>query len=106
MPLHHSQFYISDDRLETVLEESRMSYRLLHESGEQMNIDYAGYCGQIALERLRNALNRPHLSAEDLAGMMRRAAKRHHQRDPDLRWSLFMADYITRHSNGNTQDLR
>ena len=97
----HPHFYLIDPSLESELEESRMSYRIMHESGDNPNIDYAGYCGHMALARFKKLLNDPSLTAEQLAGMMRLAAHRHQKSDPALRWSLFMADYITRHMNTN-----
>ncbi|MES2728798.1 MAG: hypothetical protein V4621_01705 [Pseudomonadota bacterium] len=97
----HTSPYVVDITLETALEESRMTYRMLHESGENPNIDYAGYCGHMALCRFKNLLNDPTLTPDKLAGMMRRAAQQHHQRAPNLRWSRFMADFISRHSNAN-----
>ncbi len=97
----HPQFYIVDSNLESALEESRMSYKMLHESGEHPDIDYAGYCGHLALSNFKKLLNDPNLTPARLSGMMRQAAHHHQQQDPALRWSLFMADYITRHSNMN-----
>lgn len=97
----HTDFYLVDSSLASALEESRMSYRILHEAGDHPDIDYAGFCSHLALARFKKLLNDPTLTAERLAGMMRMAAHRHQTRDPHISWSLFMADYITRATNAN-----
>ncbi len=92
---------ILHDSIRTVLEEDSMAYVTMLESGGVPNMDYAGYCCHISINRLRNMLNDPTMSAERLEGLLRRAARKYSCDTPEDGWSVLMARYLARHVNGN-----
>lgn len=85
-----------------VLEEDSTAYTTILESGGVPNMDYAGYCCHVSLNRLRQTLNDPDLSAERLEGLLRRAARKYAMEDFGHGWSHVMAGYLTRHVNSNS----
>lgn len=85
----------------SVLEEGSTAYTTILESGGVPNTDYAGYCCHVALNRLRQSLNNPNISAEHLEGLLRRAARKYSAEHPDKGWTHVMARYLTRHVNSN-----
>jgi len=90
----------------SILEEGSMAYTTLLESGETPNVDYAGYCCHVALNRLRQSLNDPSLSADRLEGLLRKALRKYSpEADLERReWSSVMARYLARHvSNSNAE---
>lgn len=87
-----------------VLEETGYAYTLTCESGNAGS-DYAEYASQQALSSFQNALEDPSLSYEDLCKLLRRATSREAGRRCKTPWSLFMANYISRHSNGNAGEI-
>ncbi|HOO52154.1 MAG TPA: hypothetical protein PLK94_12770 [Alphaproteobacteria bacterium] len=91
--IHHS--------IRNVLEEDSTAYTAILESGGAPNMDYAGYCCHVSLNRLRQSLENPHISAERLEGLLRRAARKYCHENPADGWAYVMARYLTRHVNGN-----
>lgn len=91
----------------TILEEGSTAYTTILDSGESPNVDYAGYCCHVALNKLRQTLNHPDMSAEQLEGLLRRAARKYaSSAEEDRReWSSVMARYLTKHVNGNAHSI-
>lgn len=85
-----------------VLEETGYAYMLSCEAYPS-NADYAEYASSQALGSFRTALMDPELSYEQLCHMLRRATRREATRRCKTPWSVFMAGYLTRHSNANEQ---
>ena len=85
-----------------VLEETGYAYTVSCES--HTNGDFADYASSHALDSFKSALHDPKLSYEDLCRMLRRAAHREASRQCKTPWSLFMANYLDRHSNTNKTD--
>lgn len=92
---------IVHSHIQSVLEESSAVYSMLVDAGGHPNMDYASYCCHLALNRFKKLLNDPTLTADELEGLLRKAARKHAQREPDMEWSQFMAGYITYHANLN-----
>lgn len=85
----------------SVLEEGNTAYTTILESGGVPNMDYAGYCCHVALNRLRQSLNNPDISSEHLEGLLRRAARKYSLEHSDDGWTNVMARYLARHVNSN-----
>ncbi len=83
-----------------VLEETGYAYMVTCES-DHVNGDYADYASTHALDSFKSALSDPSLSYEDLCKMLRRAAHREARRQCKTPWSVFMANYLQKHSNSN-----
>lgn len=94
---------IIHQNIRAVLEEGGMAYSTLVEAGGAPNIDYASYCCHVALNRLRQSLNQPDMSSDQLEGLLRRASRKYASEDSDKNWSAVMARYLTRHVNANQQ---
>ncbi|HNS43942.1 MAG TPA: hypothetical protein PKH37_01800 [Alphaproteobacteria bacterium] len=91
----------------SILEEGSTAYTTVVETGGAPNVDYAGYCCHVALNRLRQTLNHPDLTAEQLEGLLRRAARKYDSSGEDERreWSSMMARYLTKHVNANSHSV-
>lgn len=83
-----------------VLEDTGYAYALTCES--HINSDYADFASSQALESFQRALKNPNLSYDDLCKILRRASSRASSRQCKTPWSMFMANYISKHCNGNT----
>ena len=83
-----------------VLEETNYAYMLSCET-QHMNSDYADYAGTHSLTSFQRALKDPNLTYEELCKILRRASTRESGRQCKTPWSLFMANYIDKHSNTN-----
>ena len=92
---------IVHNNIQSVLEESSAVYSLLVDAGGHPNMDYASYCCHLSLNRFKKLLNNPDLTVEQLEGLLRKAARRHAQREPGMDWARFMAGYITDYANFN-----
>ncbi len=82
-----------------VIEDTGEAYTLLCES--HVNADYADFAGSQALESFKMALNDPDLSYDQLCAILRKASTRASSRQCKTPWSMFMANYIAKHSNNN-----
>ncbi|MGE4313565.1 MAG: hypothetical protein AB7E85_04760 [Pseudobdellovibrionaceae bacterium] len=91
---------IIEKNIQSVLEETNTVYSLVCASG-QPNMDYAGYACHVSLNKFRSLLNDPELTTERLEYLLRKAARRHAQRDPEGDWSTFMASYISNKMTAN-----
>lgn len=84
-----------------VLEDTGFAYTLSCES--HINSDYADFASSQALNSFQAALRDPNLTYDDLCMILRKASSRASSRQCKTPWSTFMANYITKHSNGNAQ---
>lgn len=82
-----------------VLEDTGHAYTLTCES--HVNADYADYASTQALDSFQKALKNPHLTYEDLCAILRKASSKANTRQCKTPWSMFMANYISRHCNNN-----
>ncbi len=82
-----------------VLEDTGYAYTLTCES--HVNSDYADFASTQALESFQRALKDPSLSYDDLCAILRRASSRASSRQCKTPWSMFMANYISKHCNSN-----
>ena len=94
---------IVHQNIKAILEEGGTAYSTLIETGGVPNMDYAGYCCHISLNRLRQSLNQPNMTSDRLEGLLRRASRKHSSEDTSKDWTAIMARYLTRHVNGNSQ---
>jgi len=83
-----------------VLEDTGYAYTLTCES--HVNSDYADFASTQALDSFKQALKDPELTYDDLCGILRKASSRASSRQCKTPWSMFMANYISRHCNNNT----
>ena len=84
-----------------VLEDTGYAYTLTCES--HVNSDYADFASTQALDSFKQALKDPELTYDDLCGILRKASSRASSRRCKTPWSMFMANYISRHCNGNVR---
>ena len=82
-----------------VLEDTGFAYTLSCES--HVNSDYADFASSQALESFQRALKNPSLTYDDLCAILRKASSRASSRQCKTPWSMFMANYISKHCNGN-----
>lgn len=94
---------IIHQNIKAILEEDGTAYSTVVESCGAPNMDYAGYCCHVSLNRLRQSLNQPGMSADRLEGLLRRASRKHTTDDTSKDWAVVMARYLTRHVNANSQ---
>ncbi len=92
---------IIHNSVRSVLDDGQTAYTTIIESGGVPNMDYAGYCVHVALNRLRQSLNYPDLTTEQLEGLLRRAARKYSSEEPQKSWTSVMARYLRRHVNSN-----
>lgn len=85
----------------SVLEEDSTAYTAILEMGGVPNMDYAGYCCHVSLNRLRQSLQSPNLTADRLEGLLRRAARKYSYENSSDGWADVMASYLQRHVNAN-----
>jgi hypothetical protein len=85
----------------SVLEEDSTAYTTVVETGGAPNMDYAGYCCHVSLNRLKQCLGDPAIPSERLEGLLRRAARKYSLDNPQKDWAGVMARYIVRHANAN-----
>ncbi len=89
----------SNTKVRKVLEDTGFAYTLSCES-QHINSDYADYASSQALASFQRALKDPNLSYEDLCQILRKASSRASSRQCKTPWSMFMANYISKHANG------
>ncbi|MCB1680312.1 MAG: hypothetical protein H6858_06970 [Rhodospirillales bacterium] len=82
-----------------IIEETSAAYHSFSRH-DYTNSDYADFAA-MALSQFKNALRDPALTREQLEKILRKGMKKHRSMDPDSSWSIFMASYVTRASNGN-----
>lgn len=82
-----------------VLEDTGYAYTLTCES--HVNSDYADFASTQALESFKTALKDPNLTYDDLCQILRKASNRASSRQCKTPWSMFMANYISKHCNSN-----
>ncbi len=90
---------IIHQNIKAILEEGGTAYSTIVETSGAPNMDYAGYCCHISLNRLRQSLNQPNMTSDKLEGLLRRASRKHTVEDTDKDWAYVMARYLTRHAN-------
>lgn len=83
-----------------VLEDTGFAYTLSCES--HVNADYADFASSQALDSFQKALKNPNLSYDDLCTILRKASNRASSRQCKTPWSMFMANYISKHCNTNS----
>ena len=84
-----------------VLGEGSTAYTTVVETGGAPNVDYAGYCCHVSLNRLRQCLENPAITSDRLEGLLRRAARKYSLDNPQKDWASVMARYIAMHANAN-----
>ncbi len=82
-----------------VLEDTGFAYTLSCES--HVNADYADFASSQALDSFQRALKNPDLTYDDLCAILRKASSRASSRQCKTPWSMFMANYISKHCNNN-----
>ena len=82
-----------------VLEDTGYAYTLTCES--HVNSDYADFASRQALDSFKTALKDPNLTYDDLCQVLRKASNRASSRQCKTPWSMFMANYISKHCNSN-----
>lgn len=82
-----------------VLEDTGYAYTLSCEA--HINSDYADFASSQALDSFKRALKNPNLTYDDLCAILRKASSRASSRQCKTPWSMFMANYISKHCNGN-----
>lgn len=82
-----------------VLEDTGYAYTLTCES--HVNSDYADFASTQALESFKTALKKPDLTYDDLCTILRKASTHASSRQCKTPWSMFMANYISKHCNNN-----
>lgn len=82
-----------------VLEDTGFAYTLSCES--HVNADYADFASSQALDSFQKALKNPDLTYDDLCAILRKASSRASSRQCKTPWSMFMANYISKHCNNN-----
>lgn len=85
-----------------VLEDTGYAYTLTCET--HVNSDYADFASSQALNSFQKALKNPDLTYDDLCAILRKASSRASSRQCKTPWSMFMANYISKHCNGNADD--
>ncbi len=80
-----------------LIEDTGYAYTLMCES--HVNADYADFASSQALESFKTALENPDLTYDDLCQILRKASTRANTRQCKTPWSMFMANYIAKHSN-------
>lgn len=83
-----------------VLEETGFAYTLNCEC-TNANADFAEFASSQALDSFKLAMKKPDLSYEDLCRILRKATRREAKRSCKTPWSVFMANYLEKHSNVN-----
>lgn len=83
-----------------VLEETGFAYTLNCSAGHA-DADFAEFASAQALDSFKEALKDPSLSYDDLCRMLRKATRREAKRHCKTPWSVFMANYLEKHSNLN-----
>ena len=83
-----------------VLEDTGFAYTLTCES-QHVNSDYADYASSQALNSFQRALKNPSLTYDDLCAILRKASSRASSRQCKTPWSMFMANYISKHCGAN-----
>jgi len=96
---------IIHQNIKALLEEGGTAYSTIVETGGVSNMDYAGYCCHISLNRLRQSLNQPNMSSDRLEGLLRRASRKHTVEDTNKDWAYVMARYLTRQVNANDAQI-
>lgn len=89
--------------IKSILEEDGAAYSAVVETGGVSNVDYAGYCCHVSLNRLRQSLSQPDMHPDRLEGLLRRASRKHSLDETQKDWAYVMARYLTRHGNSNSQ---
>lgn len=92
---------IVHSNIRTVLEETSTAYSTVVDTSGALNMDYAGYCCHAFLNRFRQSLDNPDLTADRLESLLRRAARKYASDRPESNWTYVMARYISRHANSN-----
>lgn len=82
-----------------VLEDTGYAYTLSCEA--HINSDYADFASSQALDSFKSALKNPNLTYDDLCAILRKASSRASSRQCKTPWSMFMANYISKHCNSN-----
>lgn len=88
-------------KLRTLIEETNEAFQSLTDH-QNLNADFAEFAG-MALPRFKQVLSKPDLTHEDLQTLLRQGMKTHRgSGEPLDRWSVFMADYVTKAVNDTT----
>ena len=86
-------------KIRKILEDTGFAYTLSCES-QHINADYADYASTQALESFQRALKDPNLTYNDLCTILRQASSRASSRQCKTPWSMFMANYLSKHCAG------
>jgi hypothetical protein len=84
-----------------VLEDTRFAYKIICEM-DQLNADYAEYASSQALGEFRRAFGDPELTYEQLCRILRNASNKERRRQCKTPWAMFMANFLERNGNANT----
>jgi len=87
--------------MKILLKETDYAFSILMESGGMSNTDYADFTSNHFITSFRHVLQRPDLSRDQLASMLRIAEKRRRHRDKDDSWADVMESMIAQGANMN-----
>jgi hypothetical protein len=91
---------LKKEKVRKILEDTGFAYTLSCEN-QHINSDYADYASSQALSSFQRALKNPDLNYDDLCAILRQASSRASSRQCKTPWSMFMANYISKHCNNN-----
>lgn len=84
--------------IKSLIEETNSAYGICRGA---VNADYAEFA-TMSLPDFKRALRNPRLTRDDLIGMIRNGSTEHKSEDPNSCWSTFLAHYVARSANKNT----
>ncbi len=89
------------DEMRILLQESDYAFNVMMQAGGGTNSDYADYTSNNFITSFRHVLQKPDLSAMQLATMLRQAERRRNRRDNDENWASTMANLVKNNANQN-----
>ncbi|MCB1531986.1 MAG: hypothetical protein KDJ35_03860 [Alphaproteobacteria bacterium] len=87
------------NRIKSLIEETNDAFSSCRGA---INTDYAEFA-TMSLSDFKAALEDPRLTSESLVQMLRTGSIEHRSEDPESCWATFMAHYMARTANKNTE---
>lgn len=88
--------------VKALIEETNDAYGMFTAHGN-MNGDYADFAS-LSLSQFKAALRKPEMTRRELVRLLRKASNSHKDVSPDACWANFMAGYMAKTSNSNTNN--
>jgi hypothetical protein len=96
---------IKNRKIEILLDETGTAFRMLNETGNSPNTDYADYAARTRIDCFRSALQNPDLSRWALAAILRNGFKSDRSLESKAakatEWVTFLASHIQQSANSN-----